>query len=63
MYLENDISTIECPKCNKNNDNLEMLRLHVFTQSSSGKNPYYDIKCYNCDKVFTKQVFIPIKDL
>ena len=43
MYLENDISAVVCPKCNKNNDNLEVLRMHVFTQSNFGKHPYYDI--------------------
>ena len=63
MYLENNISTIECPKCNKNNDDLEVLRLHVFTRSNSGKNPYYDIKCNNCHKVFTSQVYVSANEI
>ena len=56
MYLENDISTIVCPKCNENN--LEVLRMHVFTRSNFGKHPYYDILCNDCNKVFTSQTYL-----
>jgi hypothetical protein len=59
MYLENDLSEITCPKCNMNNDNLELLRMYVFTLSNYGKEPYYDIQCYNCNEIFTAQVYVP----
>ena len=57
MYLENYISAVEYPKCNRNNDNLEVLRMHVFTQSNFGKHPYYDIICNDCHKVFTSRAY------
>lgn len=59
MYLENDLSEISCPKCNENNDNLEVFRMFVFTKSNHGKEPYFDIKCYNCNEIFTSQVCVP----
>jgi hypothetical protein len=53
MSLEYDLSSIFCPKCQKNNDNLEVERLHIFTDAyKSDKLPYYDIKCKNCDEIF-----------
>ena len=61
MYLENDLSAVICPKCNKNN--LEVLRMHVFTRSNLGKHPYYDIKCNNCDKVFTLEVYLSTDEM
>ena len=61
MYLENDISAVECPKCNKNN--LEVLRMHVFTQSNIGKHPYYDIVCNDCHKGFTSQLYLSIDEI
>jgi hypothetical protein len=63
MYFEYDLSSIVCPRCYKNNDDLEVIGMHVFPYSEGDRFPYYNIKCHNCDKVFTKQVFIPIKDL
>ncbi len=48
-------------KCNKNN--LEVLRMHVFTQSNIGKNPYYDIQCNNCHKVFTSQAYLSTEEM
>jgi hypothetical protein len=42
-----------------NNDNLELLRMYVFTLSNYGKEPYYDIQCYNCNEIFTAQVYVP----
>jgi hypothetical protein len=58
MYLENDLSEISCPKCNENNDNLEVIRMFVFTKNNLGKEPYFDIKCYNCNEIFTSQVCV-----
>ncbi len=52
MSLEYDLSSIFCPKCQKNKDNLEVERLHIFTGYKSNRSPYYDIKCHNCDEVF-----------
>jgi hypothetical protein len=63
MYIESDLSEIACPKCNKNNDNLEVIRMYVFTQSNYGKEPYYDIKCYNCNELFTSQVCVSIDEI
>lgn len=63
MYLENDISLVVCPKCNKNNDNLEVLRMHVFTKSNFGKHPYYDIKCNNCHKIFTSEAYLSTDEM
>lgn len=63
MYLENDISLVVCPKCNKNNNNLEVLRMHVFTQSNFDKHPYYDLICNDCHKLFTSQVYLSVDEL
>ena len=63
MYLETDLSEITCPKCyNNSNDNLEILRMYVFTRSNYEKEPYYDIKCYNCNEIFTSQVYVSDDD-
>jgi hypothetical protein len=62
MYFEHDLSAIKCPKCYKNNDDLEVIGMHIFPYSEGDRFPYYDIKCYNCNKVFTKQVFLPNKE-
>lgn len=56
MYIENDISTVVCPKCDKNN--LEVLRMYVFTRSNIDKHPYYDIFCNDCNKIFTSQTYL-----
>jgi hypothetical protein len=61
MYVENEISEMECPKCNKNN--LEVLRMHVFTRSNYGKHPYYEIICNCCHKVFTSPACLSIDEL
>ena len=61
MYLENDISSVVCPKCDKNN--LEVLRMHVFTRSNFDKHPYYDLICDVCQKVFTSPVLISVDDM
>lgn len=63
MYVENDLSEITCPKCNRNNANLEVMRMYVFTRSNHGKEPYYDIKCCDCNEIFTSQVYVSIDDL
>ena len=63
MYLENDISSVECPKCNKNRDNLEVLRIHVFTRNNFGKHPYYDIICNDCEKIFTSPGQLSIDEI
>ena len=63
MYVENDISAVVCPKCNKNNDNLEILRMHVFIRSNFGKHPYYDIICNDCHKVFTSQLYLAVDEI
>ena len=55
--------TFECPKCNKNSDNIEVLRMHVFTRSNFGKHPYYDILCNDCHKVFTSPVYVSIDEI
>ena len=61
MYIENDISRAVCPKCDKNN--LEVLRMHVFTRSNFGKHPYYDMVCNDCHKGFTSQVYLSIDEI
>lgn len=63
MNLENDISTFECPKCNKNSDNLGVLKMHVFTRSNFGKHPYYDLLCNDCHEVFTSPVYVSIDEI
>ena len=63
MYFEHDLSAIKCPKCYENNDDLEVIGIHVFPYSEGDRFSYYDIKCYNCNKVFTKKVFLPIKEI
>lgn len=52
MYFEYNLSTIACPKCQKNEDNLEVMRLHVFTSNISDRVPFYDIKCLCCHEEF-----------
>jgi hypothetical protein len=63
MYIESDLSEIACPKCNNNNDVLEVIRMYVFTRSNYGKEPYYDIKCHNCNEVFTLQVYVSTDEI
>ena len=62
MSFEFDLSSIVCPKCDRNNDNLEVIGLHVFTDDKSNISPYYDIKCFNCHKVFTIDSPLCIKE-
>ena len=63
MSFEFDLSSIVCPTCHNNNDNLEVIGLHVFTSDLSNLFPYYDIKCFNCHTVFTKDSPLSIKDI
>ena len=63
MYIESDLSEIACPKCNNNNDVLEVIRMYVFTRSNYGKQPCYNIKCYNCNEVFTLQIYVSTDEI
>ena len=60
MYLENDISEVVCPKCNKNNDNLEVLGCMFLHKVTLENICIYDIICSSCHKVFTSQVYLSI---
>ena len=63
MSFEYDLSSIVCPKCHGNNDNLEVIGLHIFTSENNGRLPYYDIKCYSCYEVFTKRATICLDEI
>ncbi len=63
MSFEYDLSSIVCPKCHENNDNLEVTGLHIFTSDDIYKPSYYDIKCYNCQEVFTKRTPVCLKEV
>lgn len=63
MSFEFDLSTIVCPICQNNNDKLEVIGLHVFTKDNNDIHPYYDIKCFSCDKIFTKLTPLCIKEV
>ncbi len=63
MYAANDLPDIVCPNCNAINESLEVIRMYVFTQSTFGKEPYYYIKCNNCNENFTSQVYVSDDDI
>ena len=63
MSLEYDLSSIVCPKCHMNNDNLEVKGLHIFTADNNNKFPYFEIKCFNCHDVFSKRTPLCIKEV
>ncbi len=62
MSFEFDLSSIVCPTCLGNNDKLEVIGLHVFANDKNDMHPYYEIKCFNCHRVFTKRTPLCIKE-
>lgn len=52
MSFAYNLSSIVCPRCQKNSHNLEVTRLHVFNDNLIEKSPYYDIQCHNCNEIF-----------
>jgi len=63
MSFEYDLSLIVCPKCQQNNDNLEVIGLHIFTFDKNNNLPYYAIKCHDCSEVFNKQTPLCLKEV
>lgn len=62
MVFEYGLSSITCPKCYKNNGNIQVIGVHLFSVDGD-KLPLYDIICYSCHKVFTKQAILSIKEI
>lgn len=63
MSLGYDLSSIFCPKCQKNNIDLEIMRFHIFTPQMDDKTTFYDIKCHNCDEVFPIDIAFCLRDM
>ena len=63
MSFEFDLSSVVCPKCHRNNDNLEIIGLHLFTSDNSDKLPFCDIMCFSCSEMFTKRAPICLKEV
>ncbi len=57
--LAYDLSSIECPQCNTNDD-IEVIGEHILTGSNHW--PIYDFICYRCRQVFTEHVFLNLKE-
>lgn len=63
MSFEYDLSSIACPKCQKKDDNLEVMRLHIFTADESNRLPYYDIECRSCHEIFPINTAMCLKEV
>ena len=61
--LDISLETLLLEETKKDNDDLKVIGMHVFPYSEGDMFPYYDIKCYNCNIVFAKQIFLPIKEI
>ncbi len=57
--LNYDLSSIECPQC-QTNDDLEVIGEHVLEGVTNWS--IYDFVCYKCNEVFTQQALIHIKE-
>ncbi|CAN5636765.1 hypothetical protein BH23THE1_BH23THE1_34490 [soil metagenome] len=47
MVFEYDLSSIACPKCHMNNEDIGVIGMHVFPSSVGERLPYYHLICYN----------------
>ena len=63
MVFEYDLSSVVCPKCYTNNEDIGVIGMHIFPYSEGDRLPYYHLICYNCLEVFTKQVSLSIKEV
>lgn len=62
MVLVYDLSSITCPKCDLNNDEIEIIGEYVFYRKD-GILQSYDFICHCCQIVFAKQVTLSIKEI
>lgn len=62
MVLAYDLSSIKCPGCDRNNENIEILGKHVI-YIEEDISLFYDFICPCCQKVFTKQTSLSLVEI